>query len=350
MSDGILFFDGFEGDTTASVWQGIDGGFLQTDMIDPQWARTGGYGYGFVGGGIGGAQSCLWTPTDYIIIGFAFLWHGQGGGTQGDPIMQLRGPGDVVHVGLNFNTQNVFGFLKPDGNMLWSVRTLDADAWYYIELRAKIHNTTGSVELWINGGADIAVTGLDTAGGGDPNSWFVNQFHVGRLGGYLAGQGPTHYQYDDFYVMNANVTPTPLGDSEVLGYALQDDASVMFSRSSGSKNYQLVDDTTPDEDATYVYSDVDNAEDYYVVGDTSYLGTIHAVQLVIRCRKTATQIWTIQGAIELTGTKSYGIQRYMAYPNYETLQPYVFGDAPGSTGWTVGQFNAMTVGFRIQTP
>jgi len=350
MADGVLFIEGWETDTTASVWEDVSGMFGQANIIHSDHARTGAYGYGVVGSGYAQAQSPLWVPTNFITLGFAFRWKGQGGGTTGDGIFELRGPGDVVHVTGYFNTQNVWGLKRPDGTFIWSTRTLDYNAWYYIEVQTFIHNSVGSMALRINGGPDISVTGVDTAGGSQASNWYCNQIFLGRFDGFLAGQGPTDYAFDDIYVRDANVNAGFFGDVEVLGLGLEDDSVIQFSRSGGTKNYENVDDPTPDEDATYVFTNVDGHQDLYVVADSVFAGTIHAVQLVARTRKTATQIWTINTAIKLGVTTSYGTTRYMAYPTYETLQPDVFGDAPGSSGWTLSQLNAMVVGFKVNTP
>jgi hypothetical protein len=170
-----------------------------------------------------------------------------------------------------------------------------------------------------------------------------NQFALGRMGGNL---GVTiDLSFDDVYCRDATEGGF-IGDNAVYLLDLEDDRSVEFTRLSGAKNYLMVNETAPDDDTTYNETSTSGHEDVFEVGDVAFPGVIHCVQLVARQRKTETEAWTLQTLLDLAGTKSYAGERYLPYDQYETRPPDVYGDAPGDTGWTLAQLNAIGVGYR----
>ena len=234
-------------------------------------------------------------------------------------------------------------------------RQLDEDAWYYIEIAAELDDTSGRIVVQLNGVAGaIGTTGSEVIDVGSIRTVlpglaipqeFYNQFHVGVMSGFANEEHD--FSFDDFYVRDSS--DGFLGDQAVYLVDLKDDRAVDFTRLSGAKNYLMVNEVAPDEDTTYNESDVDDAEDVFEIADTDFTGTIHCVQLVARAKKTQTQAWILSTLLDLGGVKSYGTEYYLAFPDYETLAPDVYGDAPGETGWTVAQLNAVGVGYRIQT-
>jgi len=354
MSDGIHFLEGFEGDEDSLVWEAM--GLIR----DGDFARSGDFGIGHSGLGFSRSESPLFPPTTGVIVGFAFRYRQSGfGGTI--PLFELRGPGDVPHMLLNLDAQsllsvyshNAAGELVPRA---YSTRQLDENAFYYLEVAVSLHATAGRIVVQLNGGPGavgetggeiIDISGIRTVKPGlaDPQL-FYNQFHVGVMGGF--SNESRDFSFDDFYVRD--IEDGFLGDQAVIALALEDDRAVAFTRLSGPKNYQMLDEIAPDEDTTYNESDVDEAEDVFEVADSTFAGTIHAVQLVARAKKTQSQVWTLKTLLDLGGVKSYGTEYYLSYPDYETLAPDVFGDAPGETGWTLAQLNAIGVGYRAETP
>jgi hypothetical protein len=194
-------------------------------------------------------------------------------------------------------------------------------------------------------GEIMDVSGIRTVRPDTPTAAMsYNQFHCGVLSGFLSDN--RNFSFDDFYVRE--MSDGFLGDQRVITIDLEDDRAVDFTRLSGAKNYLMVNEIAPDEDATYNASDEDEAEDVFEIADSALAGTIHAVQLVARARKTQTQVWKLQTLLDLGGVKSYGSEWYIGFPDYETLPPDVYGDAPGETGWTLEQLNAIGVGYRIE--
>lgn len=338
MADGILGIEGFETDYNGTMWE-----VLADDDIVAGSARSGGYGL-LLDGFFDEAESWLWEPKDHVIVGFA--WRPNGGVTSAGAniISLMRADAGGIHGELEFTQQgslriSVYGKgVKDIGN-----RIMELDSWAYIEIRYYVHPTAGEIEVRVNGDPtpELYWTG-DTTGSGasDTLSRKINQFHFGE-------EVNRSFSYDDVYVRDNTTGLGFLGDVEILGYALQSDYSVEWTRSSGAANYEMVDETRPDEDTTYVMSNqlTGTKRDLYEVADTAYLGDILAVQLVSRGRKTTTHLWRMRNTMQLGGVDAYGTWRYMGYPLYATNPPDVFPLDPNGNPWTAANFNAMKVGF-----
>jgi len=337
MADGVLFLEGFETDTTASVWENCI-----TDHITADHARSGGMGLGAINNlGVEANQGPLFAPTVNVVFGFAFRWRDAHDSL--NYIWEVRGPGDVSHVSLGLNGQNCLQVAWQGGGAAYTNFALDMNTWYYIELRCYINRTNGYIELRVNGadaGEQYLLVGPVNTASGDASQWFANQFHCGSVSGF-----GRNFSFDDIYVRDA--TFGFMGDLEILGAQLVDDFSIEWTRNTEDHNYKCVYELTPDEDTSYVETEVE-AKDLYEVGDTTYAGEIVAVQLVSRGRKTSTQLWSIQNKLSVGGLELTGAKHYMGFPNYETFPPDVFGTQPNGDPWDVAAFNAMKVGFTAK--
>lgn len=361
MAEGLRFFDGFETDSTQSVWE-ADG--LVRSTIHK---RSGVYGVGWADLGLPRNQSPLCVPTTAYIVGMAFrnridpldVFAGIWGGNV--PILEIRGPGDQFHVQLVLDSQNLLSVWTQDEAGGWtaraySTRQLDDFAFYYLEMACYAHDSNGRVVVQLNGQGGpvgvspatiIDVSGIRTLRIGIPSvQKSYNQFHVGVLSGFL-NEGRI-FSFDDFYTRDANVVNEFLGDVEVVGTQLEDDFTVQWIRNSLTKNYLTLIEDPPDEDTTFVETDV-AAKDLYEVQNSSFSGVIHAVQVVSRAKKTSTEIWRFHNLIHVGGLELNGPDLYMAYPLYETFPPDVFGHQPNGSDWTLGAFNAMKVGIYAES-
>lgn len=340
MAEGILFIEGFEKDDNFSVWEDISSGYPVQRTTGTK--RSGNYGMrpsGALGNGVG--QSPLFRPCTEIILGFAFKPVAIELGSLPNPLhiaQLLQAPGNFM-VGLEFTQQRTFG-VSGAGPYGYTERMVELDTWYYLEWYVKIHPSLGETILRINGNVEFTATSINT---GTPTWGGINQFFMGHIGG---GNTGTELWYDDIYVRDASIGGF-LGDVEVIGVELVDDYTIQWIRNSLTKNYLTQIENTPDEDVTYVSTDI-AAKDLYEVEDSTFGGVIHAVQLVSRGRKTSTELWRLNNIVHVGGLELEGPDHYMAYPLYETYPPDVFGHQPNGSDWTLPAFNAMKVGFYAE--
>lgn len=142
--------------------------------------------------------------------------------------------------------------------------------WFYVEMKVVIHDSAGTVEVRVDNNVVLNLTGqdtrnagtdglIDTVGiGGRFTSWTVRDIYI------LNGLGSTLNDFLGPQVMQSRVVDGA-GDS------------TQWTPNTGS-NFQAVDETNPDDDTTYVESDVAAERDSYTVTDFTIPDTINAVQ------------------------------------------------------------------------
>jgi hypothetical protein len=353
VTDGILFIEGFDGDASSLVWETM----WQTASVGrhAEHARTGGTGVGSLDGNPFLSESPLWEPTGSLVVGLALrLGAETAPGNDEGPFLHIMGPLGLRWLELSWTPQRtISAYLATDGGqgagsgiMGTTTYSFDEDAWVYLEV-ALIASTTGNrCIIQVNGppgapgstGAEILdVYGAAIYPGNEPFNVY-NQIRVGA-----GGTASPIFSADDLYIRDGTVGGF-LGDSEVLNCGLESDRAVEFVPLSGADNYLMVDELTPDDDGTYNETAAAGATDVFEVAGQVLDGQIHVVQLVLRAEKSGSAAVSLASLVELDGTTTYGTTRFVA-ASYETTPPDVFANAPGKTGWTLADLNAVGVGY-----
>jgi hypothetical protein len=211
----------------------------------------------------------------------------------------------------------------------------------YIEFKCKIDNSTGTIELRVNGVAVIAASGLDTQNTANATADRL------RLG-IAANNGGANWDYDDLYWCDSTGAQCNdfLGDIRVqclrpTGVG----ATNAFTPSAGA-NWQNVDDVTPNDDTDYNSSATPGQVDTFATGDlTPTTGTIKAVQTLVYARKDDAGVRTIAPVIRHAGADNVG-------PNHNIAAGYayyvdIFEVHPGTgVAFTVADVNGDEFGYK----
>lgn len=349
MSDGMLFIEGFEGDEDSLVW---------TDFMLPDTgqgrlqsaARTGNWGLRAGQSGVAWSSSPLWTATDHVICGFAFKCNDQAPTGSAIRFFENWGVNSTFWTWIGLTEQmTLFSDMSQDGLGMpglprhYSTFQLDVDTWYYIEISLQASAGGNILTIQVNGPAGaVGSTGAEVLQHIGPAPAMANNaYNQFRVGAWNQG---ADYSFDDFYVREG--AEGYLGDTQVVLLDLEDDRSVDFTRSSGAKNYLMVNEVDTDDDSTYNEIDT-TGEDIFEIADQTFTGQIHCVQLITRARKTDADVFSLTPTLDLDGVRAYEGTRFMA-ASYETAPPAVFWDAPGKTGWTLADLNAVGVGYLAE--
>jgi hypothetical protein len=186
----------------------------------------------------------------------------------------------------NANLGHVSVFLDSNGRLLFYKDTnhnlsgemgtliaqsdpvLTANAWHHVELQVFIHATTGWVRAAVNGVHVYQATGLDTL---EDSSGIVSIAITQPYYGTSAGINNGDFYMDDLYMydfvgdsaVDTDFVPTTDGSGLATSYIgeLQvmylppngDTAETDWVRSTGSNDYEVVDETSPN-DNDYIYS------------------------------------------------------------------------------------------------
>jgi len=260
-------------------------------------------------------------------------------------ITNLRNGGtDVIRLKYGSASGNtVWAIYRGDGTTLLGTGTfpITVNIWYYVEMKVVFSATVGSVELRINGSAtpDILVTGLNT---GTTN---VNAIALqGGYGGYS--------DHDDVYVCDTSGSaPTNnfLGDIRVQAIwptGNGNSSSLVGSDSNSTDNYLLVDETTPDDNTTYVQSPTGTAKDTYVYGDlTPTSGTVYGIQIVPYAQKTDAGAKGIVSVARLSTTEVDSSAHALS-TSYQFF-PDISETKPGGGAWTIDDVNNAEFGVKV---
>lgn len=120
-----------------------------------------------------------------------------------------------------------------NGTTNWDGPALNRNRWYYIEMEATIHPTTGSFTVWVDGVQVMNETGIDTAGEGTAQA---DEF---RMRVVASERMDDVYLLDDQGSDNARLGPIVIEGHLPNADGVQND----WIRSGGSSNFEQVNDS-----------------------------------------------------------------------------------------------------------
>ncbi len=213
------------------------------------------------------------TSPSTIITGFAINKSSDSPGKI-EPFFELAST-TTPHLSLTFDDQHRIGVYLDgtltDTNLIAkSNKSVRQNRWHFIEIKATIDNSIGSVEIHLDGVQVIDESSIDTRGSGDANVQTVK----------FTSENGKSYDLDDLYILDNVGT-----NSDFLGEIMEETLiptqiiSGVWDQEpmGGGGNHVKVQDLIgPDDDTTYVYSD-DNSEDLYSLSKSSSLRYVDSV-------------------------------------------------------------------------
>lgn len=215
-------------------------------------------------------------------------------------------------------------------------KVLSAGVWTHIEWR--MNRTTGAYE--------IRVEGVNRLSGTDGSAATGDSAIIEFLAGWNASAGASTYpSIKDFTILDdaGSQNNTFVGPCTVYTEMVNADVSSGWSRSSGSTDYSLLNETTPN-DAGYIQAD-DSPPAASIMG----LANLPADVVAVRFIKTFARAWKTDGgdATLQVGLISNG-DVDLGADNPVTVSPQYYWDIseldPDSAAlWTPSGFNAATL-------
>lgn len=222
---------------------------------------------------------------------------------------------------------------------------LTGGSWHYVELKVTISDASGVVVLRVDGATHLNLSSQDTRNGANATA---NALRLGGTGSNNVDQ----WAFDDLYVCDGTGSaPTNdfLGDSRVEVILPNGNGnSSQFDGSDGNStdNYLLVDETSPDEETTYVESPDVGDKDTYAYGNLATAsGTVYGIQPIPRLRKTDAGVRSAVSVARLSGTEVDSAANslssaYIYYPDIRETKP-------GGGSWTVSDVNSSEFGIKV---
>jgi hypothetical protein len=351
----LLATDGFEVKDIEERWVSGSGSWVGTGNLS---------GAGRFGGDVSVFQSVastvyyhrMFAESGTIIVGFAYKANGLNSSGFDIPICAFWGDArttEHIYIGLQSTTHKI---VIRRGN--WGGTTLATsasaavpnNAWCYIEVKVVLHDTTGSVEVRMDGAAAVSVSGADTRNGGTLAT--MSSVMIGSQANFAAS--PTLF-WDDFYICDTTdgtaTQGAPLDDflGDVRVRTLLPSgagASTQLTPSTGS-NYDNVNDAPP-VTTTYNFSSTSGHRDTYGLPNPSIPGTdtVVAVAAYMLAQRDNTSAISMKQAVKSGATVAYGSTRALT----TTRTPYldVLAEDPNtSAAWTSSAVDAMEIGAEV---
>jgi len=212
-----------------------------------------------------------------------------------------------------------------------------ANSWYYIEMSATISDTTGTVEIRVNGSTEA------TFGPGDTKNAGTNSTIDAVAIGCSAGTA----NWDDFYIGNdqGSANNNFLGMIRVQTLVPSGAGSSTQFTPTAAPNYSTVNDI-PDVTTTYNSDTVSGHRDTFAMGDlTAATSSVLAVQQVMHGKQLDAGVATIKQAQKSGATVSYGTTKTLTASTVAYFD--VFETNPAGGGWTPTNVNAIEAGYEI---
>ncbi len=335
-------FEGFGALTGASLITEVDKKYDASSMSASvlQTGRGGGSALN-----IGSTQASylakLFDSQQTWIIGFAFHTPPSFSGT-GRTMIQLLDGGVSGTLQMDLRLIDDKLAITRNGTLLDTTASIfSTSTWYYIEFKVKIHDTTGTYEVRVNGNAvGTPGSGADTDNTGSAVADAVRIYNT-----------ESTPWYDDIYILDGTGGENDdfLGEMKVeILLPTSDSISADWSLSTGADHYALVDENPSDEDTTYVYSTVSAEVDLYNYDDIgSAFQTIYGVQVNTQAKVSSAASINMYTPVSSGSTVSNGTAVTVSDTNYK-----IFGRAIGldpDTGalWLSGAIDAALFGVRI---
>lgn len=346
----ILFMDNFEhygtGDhNSAIVDRLLDGVYAELSAVnsygiveDPDPGVTTPVFYcGSTNGGTG-LRFALPVAGDVVGVALRLWMDGLPSSTTNEVIpIEFRDAGNARLYGLRVNTTGTISIVNPAGTTVTTTTTpvLTANAWKHIEFKCVISATVGVLEVRVEGVPVIALTSQNT---GTTN---IAQWILGNeaLTGAVTSYWKDMITWDD----SGTVANDFIGPCSVFSCDVDGDVSSGWTKSTGSADYALLDEATPN-DSDYISADSTPPAASIMTFENlpADVVAIRGVQTVVRMEKSDGGDATVQVGLLSNGSEDTGTDRpistaYTYYWDVSSLDPDT------GAAWTPSAVDAATI-------
>lgn len=276
------------------------------------------------------------TTNDTVVLGFAWRF---GSGSSDGYFAQLM---DGVTQGVSIRQAASELSITPATGTVYGTTVglnLQANTWYYLELKVKCHATAGTYELRVDGNTVLSGTGKNTKIG---SHLYHDRF---KLVGYY--NTPI---FDDLYFLDSTgaVNNSFLGQMRVVTIS-PDGAgdSTQFTPDSGS-NYARVNGAICDDDTSYVESSESNYKDLYNYGTlTGIVSGIAGVAVNTVCKQTDAASFNLKTLCKSDVDESADAGQPVSSFSYLNKRRILETDPHTAAQWTPAAVSAAQFGFQL---
>lgn len=333
----MLFMDGFDHYASADIPKKWNSAVSASRTILPTGGRRGGGALQLSATGC--TKGFAAAATDTIVVGVCFV------SSSDTPTIQLTADATgTIHLTVRVLANGAVEALR--GTTAGTIIGTSAAGavpnratTFYIEVKAKLHDTTGSVEVRVNGSSTpvLNLTNVDTKSGGTETVF---------SGITLSTQSSV---LDDLYVLDTSGAANNnfLGDVRIdTIFPTSDGNYQSFTPSTAGAHYVLVDDATPNT-TDYVDGAASGDRESFGLADLAALtsSTVYAVQVNAAVNKDDAGARSASTMIRTSATDADGAS--VALGTTQSYISQIYATDAGGSAWTQSSVNAMEAGVRV---
>lgn len=341
----VIFADGFDwyasADCTKRGWTATNG---STAFVTSTAAARTGSGQGatvsFTGSAAAPGPWYKAFGANYTtgVLGFGVHFNGV---TVPSRVVCCILDGTTEQISVRTNASGVLTVTRNGTVLATGTTVLNTTGWYYIELKFTIHGSTGTVELKLNGAAEIAsAAGLDTTNTANVQ-W--NGFSIGVPSNNIA------LMFDDLYCLDASTgsNTTFLGPVQVAARAVNGNGNHAQWTSNGGSNAGNVSEPFEDGDVSFNQSSTAGLIDTFTTQDLpAASGSVLAVQVHNVAKQDGGAARTVAPVVRISSTDYAGTGVALSTSYQMLTQVYDVSPAT-SSAWTVSEANGAETGYKL---
>jgi len=271
------------------------------------------------------------TTNDTIIVGLAFKI----ADSDDADIIQLYDGGTL---GVNLVYDNGIFSIYRGSTLLESIPShIKLNAWYWLELKVKSNDTTGTYEIRLGETNILSGSGIDT-------KISTNAYHD------IVRPGDNDVSIDDLYICDgAGATNNDFLGNVKVQTLLPSGAgtTTQFTPLAGN-NYAAVDEEIIDDDTTYVESLTAAHKDTYAYGNLAAgIASIKGIQIDTCCRETDASSFDLITPIRSGATDYDDVAQTIGTTDYIVMHRVAELDPFTSAAWTETNINAAEFGIKV---
>jgi hypothetical protein len=233
-------------------------------------------------------------------------------------------------------------------NLLGSVwHKLRMDHWNYIEFRYLVHDSTGQIEVKIDGVQVLNLTGLDTRNGGAAAQCTDVSIHAQ----WSSTSREQTYLVDDIYVVTtgAGTRTTFLGPGKIEAiWPNAEGTNIDFTPSAGTDNSALIDEN-PTDDTDYNESSTTGHYDLFDATTISTItGGIKGIQVNVDAKISDATTYDMFPTIYAGTTQDDGTTETISEQTDWQTEYSLWAENPDTaTDWTTGDIGSLEIGYEV---
>lgn len=245
----------------------------------------------------------------------------------------------VNHVDFRTDTSGHLYATRNGTTLGTSTLTLTSNVQHYYEIKVKIDDTTGTVEVKVDGTTFLNLSGLDTRNAGTAT---VDRFRFGLTVSTVT------MDISQLYVQNGagGADNDFIGDLRIAGVVTSGVGnSAQFTPSAGS-NFQTVDESNPNDDTDYNESNTVDHIDTFAFTNFAIGGTVKALQITTYAKKTDAGARQIADVMRIGGTDYVGTTKTLASSYQMHIEGRVVSPAT-AVAFTEAEVNGAEFGYKL---